>query len=70
VRNWKGGVEDDLRKLNVKNWWTVAKARELRKKILREAKAGSQRAIELMMMTSEEWGKHAKISIFDVAGLD
>jgi hypothetical protein len=25
---WKDGVEDDLRKLNVKNWWTVAKDRD------------------------------------------
>jgi hypothetical protein len=36
---WKDGVEDHLRKLNVKNWWTVAKDRELWKKILREAEA-------------------------------
>jgi hypothetical protein len=36
---WKAGVEDDLRKLNVKNWWTVAKDRESQKKILREAEA-------------------------------
>jgi hypothetical protein len=26
---WKDGVEDDPRKPNVKNWWTVAKDREL-----------------------------------------
>jgi hypothetical protein len=25
---WKAGVEDDLRKLEVKNWWTVVKDRE------------------------------------------
>jgi hypothetical protein len=31
--------EDDLRKLNVKNWWTVAKDRESWKKILVEAEA-------------------------------
>jgi hypothetical protein len=31
------GVEDDLRKLKVKNWWTVAKDRGSWKKILREA---------------------------------
>jgi hypothetical protein len=36
---WKDGVEDDLRKLNVKNWWTVAKDRESWEKILREAEA-------------------------------
>jgi hypothetical protein len=36
---WKAEVEDDLRKLNVKNWWTVAKDRESWKKILREAEA-------------------------------
>jgi hypothetical protein len=24
---WKDGVEDDLRKLELKNWWTVAKDR-------------------------------------------
>jgi hypothetical protein len=30
---------DELRKLNVKNWWTVAKDRESWKKILREAEA-------------------------------
>jgi hypothetical protein len=29
---WKDGVEDDLRKVNVKNWWTVAKDRESWKK--------------------------------------
>jgi hypothetical protein len=33
---WKDGVEDDLRKLNVKNWWTVAKDRESWKKIIRK----------------------------------
>jgi hypothetical protein len=32
------GVEDDLRKLNVRNWWTVAKDRESWK-ILRETEA-------------------------------
>jgi hypothetical protein len=36
---WKNGVEDDLRKLKVKNWWTVAKDRESWKKFLREVKA-------------------------------
>jgi hypothetical protein len=36
---WKDGVEDDLRKLNVKNWWTVAKDRESWKNILWEAEA-------------------------------
>jgi hypothetical protein len=36
---WKDGVEDDLRKLNFKNWWTVTKDRESWKKILREAEA-------------------------------
>jgi hypothetical protein len=34
---WKDGVDDDLRKLKIKNWWTVAKDRESWKKILREA---------------------------------
>jgi hypothetical protein len=42
-------VEDDLRKLNVKNWWTVAKDRESWKTFLRETEA-EQRAVELMMM--------------------
>jgi hypothetical protein len=32
-------MEDDFIKLNVKNWWTVAKDRESWKKILREAEA-------------------------------
>jgi hypothetical protein len=32
-------VEDDLRKLNVKDWWTVAKDRESWEKILRKAEA-------------------------------
>jgi hypothetical protein len=32
-------MEDDLRKLNVKNWWTVGKDRESWRKILREAEA-------------------------------
>jgi hypothetical protein len=36
---WKDGVEDDLRKLKVKNWWMVTKERDSWKKILREAKA-------------------------------
>jgi hypothetical protein len=36
---WKDGVEDDLKKLNFKNWWMVAKDRESCKKILREAEA-------------------------------
>jgi hypothetical protein len=36
---WKDGVEDDLRKLKVKNWWMVTKDRESWKKILREAEA-------------------------------
>jgi hypothetical protein len=36
---WKDGVEDDLRKLVVNNWWLVTNDSELWKKILREAKA-------------------------------
>jgi hypothetical protein len=36
---WKDGVEDDLRKLKVKNWWTVAKDRESWTEILRKAEA-------------------------------
>jgi hypothetical protein len=32
-------VENDLRKLSAKNWWTVAKDRESWKKNLREAEA-------------------------------
>jgi hypothetical protein len=36
---WKDGLEDDLRKLEVKNWWMVAKDRESWKKILGEAEA-------------------------------
>jgi hypothetical protein len=30
-------VKNDLSKLKAKNWWTVAKDRELWKKILRDA---------------------------------
>jgi hypothetical protein len=37
--DFNGRVEDDLRKLNVKNKWTVTKDTESWKKILREAKA-------------------------------
>jgi hypothetical protein len=36
---WKDRVEDDLRQLNVKNWWRVVKDRESWKKIQRESEA-------------------------------
>jgi hypothetical protein len=33
------GVLDGIKKLGVKNWWTVARDREAWRKVLREAKA-------------------------------
>lgn len=33
------GVLEDVKKLGVKNWWTVARDREDWKKVLREAEA-------------------------------
>jgi hypothetical protein len=36
---WMGGVLEDLRKLEVKSLWIVAKDRESWRKVLREAKA-------------------------------
>jgi hypothetical protein len=42
---WSGGWP---KKINVKNWWTVAKDRESWKKILREAEA--HKGLLMMMM--------------------
>jgi hypothetical protein len=36
---WIDGVSDDIKKLAVKNWWTVARNREAWRNFLREAKA-------------------------------
>jgi hypothetical protein len=41
---WKAGVEDDLRKLNIKNWWTGIVEEDSK------GSRGSQRAVELMMI--------------------
>jgi hypothetical protein len=35
------GVEDDLRKMKIKTWWSAARSREWWRKILREAEAHS-----------------------------
>jgi hypothetical protein len=35
------GVEEDLRKMKVKNWWLAARNRESWRNILREAEAHS-----------------------------
>ena len=36
---WIDGVLDDMKKLGIKNWWTVARDREAWKKVLQEAEA-------------------------------
>ena len=34
---WMDGVLEDIRRLEIINWWMVARKREIWKKILREA---------------------------------
>ena len=36
---WIDGILEDVKVLGVKNWWTLAKDREVWRKILREAEA-------------------------------
>ena len=39
--HWMDDVMSDIRILGVRNWWTVAKDRDLWRKILKEAEARS-----------------------------
>jgi hypothetical protein len=39
---WMDGVVEDLRKMGVKSWWTVARDRESWKKVLQEAEVRSR----------------------------
>jgi hypothetical protein len=39
---WMDGVEEDLRKMKIKKWWSAARNRESWRKILRETEAHSR----------------------------